>query len=53
MSHVKTVFGFTNADFREALYHAPAGIFLTEEDWIESNLEYGINPPLQMPNKKC
>lgn len=52
VAHAKSAFGFTNADFQEALRRAPAGIFSTDEDWTAANIEYGIDPPLPAPRKK-
>jgi hypothetical protein len=35
---------YTPEDFINALQNAPAGIFLTDEDWIYWNKKFGIDP---------
>lgn len=51
-NHAKTVFGFTDADFKEALYRAKPGLFMYHEQWEKWNKTLGIEPTLPIPQKK-
>lgn len=49
IQHAQEIFGFTDDDFKTALYNAPPGVIMYEEQWFELNKKYGIDPPLPFP----
>lgn len=49
IEHAQKVFGFTDDDFRVALHNAPPGVVMYEEEWLELNKKYDIDPPLPFP----
>jgi hypothetical protein len=49
--HAKTVFGFTDEDFVNALKAAKPGLFIYREQWEKWNKTFEIDPPLPFPIK--
>ncbi len=50
--HAKKYFGYTDDDFRQALYNAELGIIMYEHIWELWNKRLNINPPLPFPKRK-
>ena len=50
--HAKKFFGYTDDDFREALYNAEPGIIMYKHIWEFWNKQLNIDPPLPFPKKK-
>ncbi len=50
--HAKKYYGYTDEDFRQALYNAEPGIIMYEHIWELWNKRLNIDPPLPFPKKK-
>ncbi len=50
--HAKKHYGYTDDDFRQALYNAEPGIIMYEHIWELWNKRLNINPPLPFPKRK-
>lgn len=42
-------FGITDKDFQKALKETPPGMFISKEQWEQTNHRIGITPPLPYP----
>lgn len=51
-NHAKKYFGYTDDDFRQALYNAEPGIIMYEHIWELWNKRLNINPALPFPKRK-